>query len=218
MITTGLLSWFGSDQGMMTLLAQNWLFGVALIAAVIFCETGLVILPFLPGDTLLFACGTFLGISGMSPALTIAMITLTAVARDSTNYAIGRSRIGQFLVRRGWIKPSHLAQTKAYFNRFGGSTVTIGRFVPLVRTVAPFMAGLSGMCPKRFLFYNVIGALVWCASLIMAGFWFGQMPWVQAHLTWMSMGIVALSMLPVVAHLRPQIKKISELTYARFAG
>ncbi|HAL36673.1 MAG TPA: alkaline phosphatase [Polaromonas sp.] len=207
MISSGLLSWLGSDQGMMNLLAQNWLLGIGVIAAIIFFETGLVILPFLPGDSLLFATGTFLGLSGISPFVAIALITLAAVAGDGANFAIGRSRVGQYLVRRAWIKPRHLTKTRAYFDRFGSPTVTIGRFVPVVRTVAPFMAGLSGMCPRRFAFYNVIGAIVWCSCLIMAGFWLGQVPWVKDHLTWMSIGIVATSIIPVLAHLTPRLNK-----------
>ena len=207
MLSTGLLSWLSSDQGMMNLLVQNWLLGTAVIATIVFCETGLVVLPFLPGDSLLFAAGAFLGLSGISPLLPIGLITMAAVAGDGTNYAIGRSRIGQQLVKRGWIKPHHLDKTRRYFDRFGGPTVTIGRFVPVVRTVAPFMAGLSGMCPRRFAVYNVLGAIVWCGGLMMAGVWLGKVTWAREHLTWLSMGIVAVSMVPVLFHLTPRFGK-----------
>lgn len=208
MISSAVLSWLGSDQGLMNLLTQNWLTGICIIAVVVFCETGLVVMPFLPGDSLLFATGTFLGLSSLSAAPAIALITFAAVAGDGVNFAIGRSRVGQYLVKRGWIKPQHLYKTRSYFDRYGGATVTVGRFVPVVRTVAPFLAGLSGMDTRRFAFYNVLGAILWCSSLIMAGFYLGQVPWVKDHLTWMSMGIVALSMIPVVAHLIPSFKKI----------
>lgn len=130
------------------------------------------------------------------------------MAGDSANFAIGRSRVGKFLVKRDWIKPHHLAKTRDYFDRFGGPALTIGRFVPVVRTIAPFMAGLSGMCPHRFAFFNVIGALVWCSSLIMAGYWLGHVPWIKAHMSWMSIGIVVLSMVPVLAHFSPRLKKV----------
>ena len=208
MISTGLLSWLGSDQNVMLLLSQNWMWGIALVSTVIFCETGLVVLPFLPGDSLLFATGAFLGMSAMSPLVSIFVITLAAVAGDSVNFAMGRSRVGQYLLKRAWIKPHHLVKTRAYFDQFGGPTVTIGRFVPVVRTIAPFMAGLSGMCPRRFAFFNVIGALVWSGSLIMAGFWLGHVPWIKGHMAWMSIGVVALSMVPVLAHLSPRLTKI----------
>ena len=208
MISTALLGWLGSDQNLMLLLSQNWIWGIALVATVIFCETGLVVLPFLPGDSLLFATGAFLGMSAMSPLVSILVITLAAVAGDSANFAIGRSQVGQYLLKSAWIKPHHLVKTRAYFDRFGGPTVTIGRFVPVVRTIAPFMAGLSGMCPRRFAFFNVLGALVWCGSLIMAGFWLGQVPWIKGHMAWMSIGIVTLSMMPALAQLSPRFKKV----------
>jgi len=208
MISTALLGWLGSDQNLMLLLSQNWIWGIALVATVIFCETGLVVLPFLPGDSLLFATGAFLGMSAMSPLVSILVISLAAVAGDSANFAIGRSRVGQYLLKSAWIKPHHLVKTCAYFDRFGGPTVTIGRFVPVVRTIAPFMAGLSGMCPRRFAFFNVMGALVWCGSLIMAGFWLGQVPWIKGHMAWMSIGIVTLSMIPALAHFSPRFKKV----------
>lgn len=208
MLSFGLLNWLSSDQGVMTVLAQNSLLGIGLIAAVIFFETGLVVLPFLPGDSLLFATGAFLGVSGVSPVVAIVLIALAAVAGDATNYLIGRSQVGQLLVKRGWVKPQHLAKTRNYFDRYGGLTVMVGRFVPIVRTVAPFLAGLSGMCPRRFAFFNVLGAMIWCTSLIMAGFWLGQVPWVKDHLAWMSIGIVVMSMLPVLAHFTPGLKKI----------
>ncbi len=208
MISSTVLSGLGSDQGLMNLLAQNWLIGIGIIAVVVFCETGLVVMPFLPGDSLLFASGTFMGLSSMSPAPAIALITLAAVAGDGVNFAIGRSRVGQYLVKRGWIKPQHLCKTRSYFDRYGGATVTVGRFVPVVRTVAPFLAGLSGMDTGRFVFYNVLGAILWCSSLIMAGFYLGQIAWVKDHLTLMSMGIVALSLIPVAAHLTPSLKKV----------
>ncbi len=208
MISTALLSWLGSDQNLMLLKSQNWIWGITLVATVIFCETGLVVLPFLPGDSLLFATGAFLGMSAISPLVSILVITLAAVAGDTANFAIGRSRVGQYLLKRAWIKPHYLIKTRAYFDRFGGPTVTIGRFVPVVRTIAPFMAGLSGMSPRRFAIFNVMGALVWCGSLIMAGFWLGQVPWIKGHMTWISIGIVAMSMIPMVTHLPPRFKKV----------
>jgi membrane-associated protein len=208
MISTALLSWLGSDQNLMLLMSQNWIWGITLVATMIFCETGLVVLPFLPGDSLFFATGAFLGMSAISPLVSILVITLAAVAGDAANFAIGRSRVGQYLLKRAWIKPHHLIKTSAYFDRFGGPTVTIGRFVPVVRTIAPFMAGLSGMSPRRFAIFNVMGALVWCGSLIMAGFWLGQVPWIKGHMTWISIGIVAMSMIPVVTHLPPRFKKV----------
>ena len=208
MFSVGMLTWLSNDQGLMLMLSNNWLLGVALVSVVVFCETGLVVLPFLPGDSLLFATGAFLGISGISPALAIAMITIAAIAGDGVNFMIGRSRFGQKLLTREWIKPRHLAKTRDYFDRYGGPTVTMGRFVPIVRTVAPFMAGLSGMNSRRFAIYNIMGAVVWCSVLVLAGVWLGKVAWVKDHLAWVSIGIVLMSILPALGHLIAKPKPI----------
>lgn len=208
MITTGVLSWLSSDQKLMQLLMQNWILGIAFVALVVFCETGLVVLPFLPGDSLLFATGAFLGLNGMSVWLPIVVITLAAVAGDGVNFAIGRSRVGQQLIKRDWIKANHLAKTREYFDRYGGLTVTIGRFIPVVRTIAPFMAGLSGMRSGRFFLYNVLGAIVWCAGTMTAGIWLGKVPWIQQHMAWLSLGIVVFSVGPLLLHVSPRLRKL----------
>lgn len=200
MLASGLLGWFTNGHGMMALLTQNWLLGTLIIAVIVFCETGLVVMPFLPGDSLLFTTGALLGLTGIAPYVSILIITLAAILGDATNYSIGRSRLGQALMTRGWIKDAHLDKAQAYFDRFGGPTITLGRFVPIVRTVAPFVAGLTGMCPRRFLMFNVLGGTVWCSGLILAGYWLGQVSWIHDHLTLMSLGIVFLSLVPVLAH------------------
>jgi|ERR1700674_3821160 len=202
MLSTGLLSWLSNDQHIMSVMAQNWLYGLLIVAGIVFLETGLVIFPFLPGDSLLFATGAFLGIIGISPIWAILLIGLAAVLGDSTNYLIGRSVIGQQFIRRGWVKPHHINKTRTYIDRFGASTVTVGRFVPIVRTVAPFLAGLCGMCPRRFALYNVLGAALWCSSLILSGFWLGGLSWVREHMSWLSLGIVTISLLPMLFQLK----------------
>ncbi|MDF3836046.1 VTT domain-containing protein [Cupriavidus basilensis] len=202
MLTTGLFGWLSSDHHLMALMAQNWWLGVLIVAGIVFLETGLVVLPFLPGDSLLFTTGAFLGASGISPLWAILLTGLAAVLGDGVNYLVGRSAAGQWLIRRGWITPRHLQKTRAYFDRFGAPTVTIGRFVPIVRTVTPFLAGLSGMCPRRFALYNVLGAMMWCPGLLLAGYWLGGIPWVRGHMSWLTAGIVVASLLPVLFQLR----------------
>lgn len=202
MFSSGLLSWISSDQQIVSLLAQNWIYGVLLVAGIIFVETGLVFFPFLPGDSLLFATGACLGISGISPISAISLISLAAVLGDGTNYLVGRSVIGQQLLVRGWVKPQHIEKTRAYFDRFGASTVTIGRLIPIVRTVAPFLAGLIGMCPRRFALYNVLGAVLWCTGLLLGGFYLGGLSWVRGHMSWLSLGIVVVSLLPILFQLK----------------
>ena len=202
MLSTGLLGWIFNDQNIMAMMAHNWLYGLLIVAAIIFVETGVVVFPFLPGDSLLFATGAFLGASGISPLSAIILIGIAAVLGDGINYLIGQSAVGQFLLQREWVKPHHLDQTRAYFDRFGALTITVGRFIPIVRTVAPFLAGLSGMCPQRFVLYNILGAALWCTSLLLAGYWLGSIAWVRDHMSWFSLGIVIVSLLPMLLHLK----------------
>jgi membrane-associated protein len=200
MSLTELMHWFLSDDGLIGLLAANWPLGIALLAAIIFVETGIVVMPFLPGDSLLFAAGAFLGVAGLSPVVPILVITLAAIAGDATNYAIGRSPLGQIIVTRGWIKPHHMDATRAYFDRYGTMTITVARFVPIVRTIAPFAAGLAGMDVRRFAAYNVIGAVLWCVGVTLAGYWLGRFEWVRTNLHWLAVAIVFVSVLPMVFH------------------
>ena len=202
MISSLLLGWFGNSPSMAELLARHWLFGTLLVAGVVFCETGLVVMPFLPGDSLLFATGALLGLTGASPYTSLMIIGLAAILGDAANYSIGRSRLGHALLSRGWVRQNHLEMARAYFERFGGLTVTMGRFIPVVRTVAPFLAGLSDMKPRRFLMYNVLGGIAWCASVMLAGYWLGQVSWIQGNLRWLSLGAVVVALLTLLAHVR----------------
>ncbi|WP_454691519.1 DedA family protein [Achromobacter aloeverae] len=204
MITSEILSLVFDSQKLIALMADNWLYGVALVALIVFAETGLVVLPFLPGDSLLFATGTCLGLVGVSPLPGWLLILLAAIAGDFTNYAIGRSAAGQSLLRRGWVKPKHIERTRHYFDRFGPSTITVGRFIPIVRTIAPFLAGLTGMDGRRFAFYNVLGGLIWTSLLVLGGYWLGRIEWVRQHMQWIMLGIVLASLAPVAVQLARQ--------------
>ncbi|AUT48071.1 VTT domain-containing protein [Achromobacter sp. Marseille-Q0513] len=197
MSITEMFAWLTSENGLMALLAQNWVLGTLIIALIIFVETGLVIMPFLPGDSLLFAAGAFLGLAGIDPLTSIAIITAAAIAGDALNYTIGSSRWGQKLAHSRWIKPAHMERAREYFARFGAMTITVARFVPIVRTLAPFVAGLSQMPRGRFYAYNVVGGVVWCSSMMLAGYWLGSIPWVRANLHWVSVIIIGLSLIPV---------------------
>ncbi len=193
----GPFSWLTDEKALMALLAAHELQGLLLVAAVIFCETGLVLLPFLPGDSVLFALGAFAALNGRSPLVALAAIVVAAIAGDSVNFLVGRSRAGQWIVHKGWISDANMKRTKDYFARFGASTVTIGRFVPIVRTIAPFVAGLTGMDLRRFLVFNIAGGLAWSATMILGGFWLGRIAWVRDHLSMLSLAIVAVSVIPV---------------------
>ena len=196
-MTLGLFTWLTDEKALMALLTAHEVQGLLLVCAVIFCETGLVLLPFLPGDSILFALGAFAALNGRSPLLPLAAIVAAAIAGDGVNFLVGRSRVGQWIVRKGWISDANMKRTKDYFAQFGASTVTIGRFVPLVRTIAPFVAGLTGMPVRRFLVFNVAGGLAWAAAMILGGYWLGRIAWVRDHLSMLSLAIVAVSVVPV---------------------
>lgn len=207
MLSSGILHWLTSDQGLMALLAQNWLLGIMLIALVVFLETGVVVLPFLPGDSLLFATGAFLGIAGISPVIPLMIILSASILGDNVNYILGRSGLGKFLLRKNWIKAHHMEKTRAFYDKYGAMTIIMGRFVPVVRTIAPFVAGLSGMCHRRFTLFNILGGSLWAGSLILSGVWLCHFEWVKSHISLLSLAIVVISVLPVVVHLIPQLRK-----------
>ncbi len=166
---------------------------------VIFCETGLVVLPFLPGDSFLFALGALCAIEG-SP-LQIGPLALllfvAAVLGDGCNYAIG-SKIGRRLVNARWINPAHLAKTEAFYERHGGKTIILARFVPIVRTFAPFVAGLGNMSYRRFASYNVIGGAFWIVPFLLGGYFLGNAPIVKRNFHVVVLAIIVISILPAV--------------------
>lgn len=196
-MTLGIFSWLTNEQDLMALLAAHELQGLLLVAAVIFCETGLVLLPFLPGDSILFALGAFAAVDDHSPLLPVVVTVAAAIAGDGVNFFIGRSRIGRWIVDKGWISDANMRRTKDWFDRYGASTVTLGRFVPVVRTVAPFVAGLTGMDVRRFFLFNAAGGLAWASAMVLAGYWLGRIEWVRGHMAMLSLAIIAVSVVPV---------------------
>ncbi|GIV50733.1 MAG: membrane protein [Candidatus Kapaibacterium sp.] len=169
--------------------------------AVIFAETGLVVTPFLPGDSLLFAVGSLCALGMLSLEVVIVLLIVAAIAGDAVNYAIGR-RFGSMILNhprwQRWIRREHLNRTHAFYERHGGKTIVLARFVPIVRTFAPFVAGLGEMTYRRFALFNVTGAVVWVLSLSMLGYIFGNMPAVKENFSLVIVGIIAVSMLPAV--------------------
>jgi membrane-associated protein len=203
MITTLLYSLLALDQSLATLAADHaWLMFAALFL-VIFAETGLVVLPLLPGDSLLFVAGTVAAASGVDVHLLALTLALAAILGDSVNYAIGHfigpkilshpreSRLGR------WLKPEYMERTHLFYERYGGFTIIIGRFVPIVRTFAPFLAGIGQMRYREFLLYNVIGGIAWVGLLLYSGYLFGNIPWVKDNLAWIVVGIVVVSLIPI---------------------
>ncbi|MBD1600554.1 DedA family protein [Pseudomonas typographi] len=178
-----------------------WIY--AILFAVIFCETGLVVTPFLPGDSLLFIGGAVAASGGMDPVLLAALLTAAAVLGDSTNYVIGRT-VGEKLFsnpRSKVFRRDYLDQTQAFYARHGGKTVTLARFLPIVRTFAPFVAGIGKMPYPRFLAFSVLGTVFWVGGLVALGYFFANVPFIKQHLTVLILAIIALSLLPMIIGL-----------------
>lgn len=206
MITTLLYSLLALDQTLTGLAAQygHWLY--VLLFLVIFAETGLVVFPFLPGDSILFISGTVVAVAGLNVHLLVAVLIAAAILGDSVNYAVGRY-IGPKVYDQPdsrWFKQQHLRRTQAFYDKYGGVTIIIGRFVPIIRTFAPFLAGVAGMGYRRFLSYNVLGGAAWISSLVYAGYLFGNIPWVKDNLTFIVLGIVVVSLIPAALTYRKE--------------
>lgn len=176
-----------------------WTYGILFL--IVFCETGLVVTPFLPGDSLLFAAGTLAAGGSLNVGALMVVLIVAAVIGDTVNYQIGAS-VGRRLVREGrssrWLRPENLDRTHQFFEKYGGKTIVLARFVPIVRTFAPFVAGMGAMTYARFLAYNVIGAVAWVVIAVMAGFWFGSLDFVQKNFELVILAIVAISLIPAV--------------------
>lgn len=189
------------DETLARLAAEHgrWLYG--LLFAVIFAETGLIVMPFLPGDSLLFVAGTVVATAkaGLDVHVMVALLISAAILGDNLNYAVGRW-IGPKVFEREsrWIRREYLLRTQAFYDRYGPVTIMIGRFVPIVRTFAPFLAGVAAMHYPRFLAYEVAGSIVWVGSLVYAGYLFGNIAWVKNNLTLIVIGIVIVSVMPAL--------------------
>lgn len=172
----------------------------ALVFLVIFVETGVVVFPFLPGDSLLFACGAFAATQGEPVWLFVILIAAAALLGNTTNYFVGRTFGHRFLEerpgRRPWVKPEHLEQTHQFFEKWGGWAVTLSRFFPIIRTVTPFVAGVGKMRLGTFTFYNVVGGVAWTLIFVLVGFFFGNLPWVKENFTLVVVALVLVPALP----------------------
>jgi membrane-associated protein len=201
MLTALTFSALPLDQTLSQWIAAYGAWALAIVATVIFAETGVVVAPLLPGDSLLFLTGTVVAASALNVHLAVLVLAVAAVLGDALNFAIGR-RAAPFAVSRlrgRWLRQSHLDATHAYFDRFGASTIVIARFVPIVRTLAPFLAGAGRMSYLRFSSFNVFGAVAWVATLVYAGAYLGSRPFVREHLSMITMMIVGVSLLPMAA-------------------
>ena len=182
------------DAHLAAFVAEHGVWVYALLFAIVFCETGLVVTPFLPGDSLLFVTGTLAAAGGMDIGLVMAVLVAAALCGDNVNYWVGRWAGARVLAR--WINPAYLRKTHEFYERHGGKTIIIARFMPIIRTYVPFVAGLGTMPYGRYIAFCVAGALLWVGSLCLAGYFFGNIPVIKANLTLVIVAIVLLSISP----------------------
>ncbi|MGH7384194.1 MAG: DedA family protein [Candidatus Rokuibacteriota bacterium] len=188
------------DRHLSEIIQQYGVWTYLILFLIVFCETGLVVTPFLPGDSLLFAVGTFAALGALDLGLVMALLALAAILGDSANYAVG-ARVGPRVFRRDevrFLNRRHLERTHEFYERYGAKTIVIARFVPIVRTFAPFVAGIGRMHYGQFLFYNVAGALLWVVTLVLGGYLFGNIPVVRGNFSLVIFAIIILSILPAV--------------------
>ena len=172
----------------------------AILFLIIFCETGLVLMPFLPGDSLLFAIGALTSTGALDVYWISILLIVAAILGDTVNYWIGYS-IGPRIFtsdRSRWLNREHLERTHRFYEKYGGKTIILARFMPIIRTFAPFVAGIGRMSYGRFLLYNVVGGVVWIVLFVAAGFWFGNIPIVKRNFTLVILAIIVLSILPAI--------------------
>jgi len=188
------------DTTLGQVIADYGIWVYAILFLIIFCETGLVVLPFLPGDSLLFVAGMYAVRGELNLALLIVLLSIAAIIGNTVNYAVGN-----YLGPRVFLWPNSrffnrtaLERAHQYYEKHGGKTLVITRFMPLLRTFTPFVAGVSSMSIARFQFFNVAGALLWIVSLTLAGYFFGNIPFIKQNLTLVILAIIAVSLLPAV--------------------
>ncbi|HEU0188329.1 MAG TPA: DedA family protein [Gallionellaceae bacterium] len=188
------------DTHLLALTQQYGVWIYAILFLIIFSETGLVVAPFLPGDSLLFVAGALAGMGSLQVQWLLPLLMLAAFSGDNTNYWIGRL-IGQRLVRHAngrWLKREHLDKTHAFYAKHGGKTIIFARFLPIVRTFAPFVAGIGSMRYRVFVPFSALGSMAWISFFVLGGYFFGNIPVVKDNLTLMIVGIIVLSFLPAL--------------------
>ncbi|MGC8916302.1 MAG: DedA family protein [Thermoanaerobaculum sp.] len=176
----------------------SWVHGILFL--IVFCETGFVVTPFLPGDSLLFAAGTFSARGSLNLLTSMLVLASAAILGDTVNYWIGHY-VGPRVFHRDdvrWLNRKHLDRTHEFFEKYGAKTIILARFVPIVRTFAPFVAGIGAMTYGKFLLYNVVGGVLWVVSITLAGYFFGNIPVVRRNFTFVILGIIVVSVIPAI--------------------
>lgn len=187
------------DEYLQQIITQYGVWTLGILFVIIFIETGLVIMPFLPGDSLIFAAGTFAAQGALNPLAIFVTLSIAAVAGDTVNYWIG-NRVGSraYTGEVKWLKKEHMERTHKFFEKHGGRTIFLARFVPIVRTFAPFVAGAGKMPYGFFIRWNVIGGIIWVGLFTALGYFFGNIPFVQRHFELVIVAIIGISLVPAV--------------------
>lgn len=188
----------------------TWLYGILFL--IIFAETGLVVTPILPGDSLLFAAGTLAAAGGLNPHLLALLLIIAAISGDTVNYWIGHYVGPKVFCKQKslFFNPAHLEKTHKFYEKYGGKTIILARFIPIIRTFAPFVAGVGQMSYPRFIAYNVIGGIAWVALILYAGYFFGNLPLVKKHFSLVIIAIIIVSLMPIVVELIKQRFQVSD--------
>lgn len=200
------------DTHLATLVENAGAWTYVILALIIFCETGLVITPFLPGDSLLFATGALAAVASLDIGVLFVLLSVCAILGDAVNYWVG-SKIGARAAagKIPLVKKEYIARTHAFYERHGGKTIVLARFVPIIRTFAPFVAGAGTMSYRRFAMYNVVGGIFWVGSMLFAGYFFGNIPVVKDNFSLVVLAIIALSIIPgVVAVIQERSRVLRE--------
>jgi membrane-associated protein len=186
------------DHHLGQLISQYGTWTHLILFLIVFCETGLVITPFLPGDSLLFAAGTFAALGSLDLWLVVLLLIIAAIAGDTVNYWVG-AYVGPRAFRGDvrFLRKEYLDRTHAFYERHGGKTIILARFVPIIRTFAPFVAGVGAMSYPKFIVYNVVGAVLWVGLFVLGGYFFGNIPVVRKNFTLVILAIIAISVLPI---------------------
>ncbi len=197
------------DRYLSEIIKAYGLWTYAILFFVIFLETGFVVVPFLPGDSLLFAAGSFAALGAFRLPLLILLLSAAAILGDTVNYWIGH-KVGPRVFSREkarFFKKEHLDRTHAFYERHGGKTIIIARFIPIIRTFAPFVAGIGRMSYGRFLAFNVVGGVAWVLSFVLAGYFFGTIPFVKRNFSFVIVAIIAISTVPVAVEILRQRRR-----------
>jgi membrane-associated protein len=187
------------DKHLSQVISHYGVWANLILFLIVFAETGLVVTPFLPGDSLLFAAGTFAALGALDVRLLLVLLVAAAIIGDTVNYWVG-AWIGPraFSGRVRWLRKDYLDRTRAFYEKHGGKTIIIARFIPIIRTFAPFVAGVGAMSYGKFLLYNVVGAVLWVGLFVLGGFFFGNIPVVKENFTIVILAIIAISVMPIV--------------------